>query len=582
MGEAVGYGRGVTANGGTAVLTPKVVSEITGRFFVPSYQRGYRWGPEEVRRLLDDIEASGDRPYYLQPIVVKKLGEDYWELVDGQQRLTTLYLILRYIRQLFPVAQVNYSLQYETRSGSADYLDRLAAEERQDNIDYFHIFEAHRTIADWVEGKPDKLLAAMNLYRALSEAGRVTVIWYESPPDVDGPGLFTRLNVGRIPLTDAELVKALVLARTRTRIPGREREVAAQWDAIEHDLRAPEAWAFISGKGEPDASHIGLLLDALAGTVPARDTPLYQTLETLRPEIEADPEGFWNRVVDLHSHIMGWYADREVYHHIGYLVSRGTTLQQILAIHEGATKTQFKEALVERIVDDLKLTPAELRELSYTSAKTGAVLLLMNVATMLRSTRSTERYSFQAHSQEHWSIEHIHAQQAETLNREEQWREWLRLHLEVLAVLPGVDPETLDGIRRDVPAPRAPQDDGGARGGLSRRLFSELQGRVREVFFSAGQEAVDDVDAIDNLALLAGRDNSALSNSLFQVKRQEILALDRAGAYLPVCTRNVFLKYYTESGAEQIYFWGPADRKGYATAMTEALGRYLLPEESND
>lgn len=567
--------------GETAILTPKVVSEISGRFLVPSYQRGYRWGPDEVRRLLDDIEASGDNPYYLQPIVVKKLGDDYWELVDGQQRLTTLYLILRHIRGMFPAALINYSLEYETRPTSATYLDLLDREAHQQNIDYFHMFEAHRTIAEWIEGKRDRLLAVMNLYRALSETGRVTIIWYEAPADVDGPGLFTRLNVGRIPLTDSELVKALVLATTRKRIPGREREVAAQWDSVERDLRAPEAWAFISGRGEPEASHIGLLLDALAGTLPGRDTPLYRTFEVLRPAIEADPEEFWNRVIDLHSHIMGWYDDREVYHHIGYLVSRGLPLEEILELHRGATKRGFKKALLDRIRGDLKLTASDLRELNYNSSKTSAVLLLMNIETVLRSAHSAERYSFKVHAGERWSIEHIHAQQAETLNREPQWREWLRLQLDALTVIPDVDPALVDEIRREVPAPKDPEDTTSGSSGLTRRLFEVLQQRVREAYGIAGQETVEDVDAIDNLALLAGRDNSALSNSLFEVKRQAIIALDRAGAYIPVCTRNVFLKYYTDAEAQQIHFWGPADRKGYADSMEEALERYLLPEEPN-
>lgn len=567
---------------GTAVLTPKVVSEISGRFLVPSYQRGYRWGPDEVRRLLQDVEAAGEDPYYLQPIVVKMIGDDHWELIDGQQRLTTLYLILRYIRELFPPAAINYTLEYETRPGSSEYLDRLDPELRFDNIDYFHMYEAHRTIADWMEDKKDKFLAAVEFYRALSGAARVTVIWYQAPDNIDGPALFTRLNVGRIPLTDAELVKALVLATTRQRIPGREREVAAQWDAIERDLRAPEAWAFISGKGRPEASHIGLLLDALAGTVTSREMPLYRTFEELRPQIQADPEGFWNRVVDLHAHIAGWYDDREIYHHIGYLVSQGTTLQELLAIHEGATKRQFKAALLNRIIDDLKLTASELRDLSYSDSKAGVVLLLMNIETVLQSPYSTERYSFHAHASLTWSIEHIHAQRAETLNREPQWREWLHSHLNALTAIPGVDPAEVDLIRRQVPEQTPPESGTVSGGGLTRRLFEDLQHDVLEAYRAAGQADADDIDAIDNLALLAGRDNSALSNSVFEVKRQAIISLDRAGAYIPMCTRNVFLKYYTAAAGQQVHFWGPADRQGYFEAMQTALDRYLLPEESHD
>jgi hypothetical protein len=96
-------------------------------FYVPAYQRGYRWGEAEVRRLLEDIWESRDRPYYLQPGVVKRYGDE-WELVDGQQRLTTLFLIFRYMkREGLQSSGADYSLRYETRPGSADYLEQLGS-----------------------------------------------------------------------------------------------------------------------------------------------------------------------------------------------------------------------------------------------------------------------------------------------------------------------------------------------------------------------------------------------------------------------------------------------------------------------
>src|SRR3954469_17361747 len=100
-----------------ADLRPMVVGKISGAFVVPGYQRGYRWGLEEVTRLLDDI-AESDGNYYLQPVVVKQL-HDAWELVDGQQRLTTLRLTLTHIRTYMPRTQVKYSLSYDTRKQSA-------------------------------------------------------------------------------------------------------------------------------------------------------------------------------------------------------------------------------------------------------------------------------------------------------------------------------------------------------------------------------------------------------------------------------------------------------------------------------
>jgi hypothetical protein len=86
--------------------------------------------------------------------------------------------------------------------------------------------------------------------------------------------------------------------------------------------------------------------------------------------------------------------------------------------------------------------------------------------------------------------------------------------------------------------------------------------------------------SISNLALLSSDDNSVLSNGVFEVKRQKILEIDRGGHYVPLCTRNVFLKYYTSADAQQVHFWGPKDREHYFDAIVSTLRKadYLKPE----
>ena len=92
------------------------------RSHVPAYQRGYRWGADEVDRLLSDIWASEGKPYYLQPIVVKAMRMAGLELIDGQQRLTTLYLIFNFMQtDGLESAGAGYTMEYETREGSQAY-----------------------------------------------------------------------------------------------------------------------------------------------------------------------------------------------------------------------------------------------------------------------------------------------------------------------------------------------------------------------------------------------------------------------------------------------------------------------------
>ena len=105
-----------------------------------------------MRRLLDDMHESGGEPYYLQPVVVKSRPDGKWELVDGQQRLTTLYLILKYMHdQGLQGTGPTFSLEYETRPSSAAYLESPDEARSQENIDFFHICEAYQCIDDWFE-----------------------------------------------------------------------------------------------------------------------------------------------------------------------------------------------------------------------------------------------------------------------------------------------------------------------------------------------------------------------------------------------------------------------------------------------
>ena len=73
-------------------------------FYIPSYQRGYKWGKYEIEALLNDIldysESKDGEFYCLQPLVVRRDSDErHWRVVDGQQRLFiscfNLYMIRR-------------------------------------------------------------------------------------------------------------------------------------------------------------------------------------------------------------------------------------------------------------------------------------------------------------------------------------------------------------------------------------------------------------------------------------------------------------------------------------------------------
>jgi uncharacterized protein with ParB-like and HNH nuclease domain len=144
-----GYGAGtvygedqIDMSDATICLKP-VNDLLTERFFVPSYQRGYRWTQRQVDDLLDDLweflencEAK-ESFYCLQPIVVKKRDDGSWELVDGQQRLTTIFLILTCLKLFLDgLGKSRFGLTFQTRPESEAFLQNIDKTKQRDNIDY--------------------------------------------------------------------------------------------------------------------------------------------------------------------------------------------------------------------------------------------------------------------------------------------------------------------------------------------------------------------------------------------------------------------------------------------------------------
>lgn len=581
----------------SAELMRKLVisDELSGEFFIPSYQRGYRWGVTEVVNLLDDINndvisAPASRSYYLQPIVVMwREAEGNWELIDGQQRLTTLYLIVKYLRDSnwLPRAKVNYSLTYETRENSREYLGTLDPSLRHSNIDFHYIYSAYEAIETWFEKQPDSEGAAINVRKALAES--VYLIWYEAPEGTDNSELFRRLNVGRIPLTDAELIKALVLSKIGASGSRSERQdqVAVQWDNFERELRDPELWAFITGSNTEWPTHIDLVFRAMAGSTDGKEQHRYWVFEELRPRIENSAADFWRDVVRMHGLITGWFHDRTLYHLIGFLIATGGRyeFERLVELADGRTNKSFRQALIDRIRGRVGDTRSGLDELNYEKHRDECqrLLLLMNVATVLGpidgnmvASDDGLRFSFYAHARGSWSVEHIHAQNAAPLTRAEQWKTWLQLHRRGIDALPARTNEENADLLARIDSVIESID---AREEKLEGRFRKLEDEILAAFAANGDPVIgDDVHLLPNLALLDRGHNSALGNSVFEVKRQEILRLDRAGSYIPPCTRNIFLKYYTDDADQQIHMWGPQDREAYYDVMRTVLAPYLVPE----
>ncbi|SHJ37684.1 DUF262 domain-containing protein [Hespellia stercorisuis] len=553
------------------ILDTKLVGEVTGEFFVPSYQRGYRWGKDEVTRLLEDVYTNGNKNYCLQPVVIRRDG-DRFELIDGQQRLTTLFILLQYIKREFkPRIALKYKLSYKTREKSADYLDHIDEALADSNIDFYHIYGAYKAIDNWFNAQTDSVVVADDIYGYLVKY--VKIIWYEVGENEDAISLFTRLNIGKIPLTSAELVKAMFLSHDSADNMDREKqeEISLQWDNMEKELHNDSLWYFLTNSTKNQyQTRIDLVLDLIAGKQENTREKYYTFFRFDEMQKEQSLDEIWRKIQQTFLILKDWFENHELYHKIGYLIASGMTLHQIFELSENKTKDAFNALLDDYIKSSIHIS-GNYSELSYEKPldykKISTLLLLFNVESVRQNGEHTQwfpfdKFKYSKGSKVSWSLEHIHAQQSEGMRTQEVWKEWLKLHIPSVEAVSDKQDELIQSMQNAIDNAK-----------LERAEFDNLQQKVISLLSVSGN--TEYLHSIANLALLDISDNAALNNATFDVKRNVIVEMDKKGQYIPFCTKMVFLKYYTPSAENQLHFWGQADRVAYVQAINTVLADYL-------
>jgi len=208
---------------------------------------------------------------------------------------------------------------------------------------------------------------------------------------------------------------------------------------------------------------------------------------------------------------------------------------------------------------------------------------LFNVESIRINASISEFYPFRFHKSINWSLEHIHAQNSEGLdrNKRDQWLSWLDSHRDLLIEIAteekNISEEKLNFISL------IDEIDSLERNKLTWERFANLSDRITRHFTEVSDIARDEEHGISNLALIGQAQNASLNNSVFEVKRREIIKMDKEGKYIPICTRRVFLKYYnSKPSSEHYYFWSHEDRMNYLAEIKRVLGlnHYLLVANS--
>lgn len=710
------------------IIDIRNIRSLSGmNFLIPDYQRGYRWTRTQAKEMLEDFREfisagknsnqTTDGYYCLQPIVVKpRIWKDSndkeiegYEVIDGQQRLTTLFLLLTAIfckddrnRNDAPDFKM-FSISYQTRSDSKDFLENIGSNDSRNEkayecIDFYHINQVFETFVSELnsdnKGGFDRSLVLLILgeefvspneedddyecdeddeVRKIDRARNVRVIWYEIGLEekASAEDIFTRLNIGKIPLTNAELIKASFLKESNfgTFTATKEKELKAQqlgialqqnkiaeeWNDIEHKLQRDDFWYFLgaSNFGKEYETRIEFIFDLM--TEWNKESENYHTFNDFQTRIsnagkKKAAENVWKTVKDYFRELEYWYGDRILYHLIGFLIQCGDSIRDIMNLRfkkvvngNGESIVKLKkdefidvmEKTVKARMDDIK----DLDNISFRDQekdknklhKVTKVLLLFNVLSAIESERADIKFPFDKYKKESWDKEHIASQtdkdKQEVPNNNSDRVAWIDDMLYYFTGIRDKDAKDDSGkiikdeglksewviakveeyikseskaishlkdeIKREQRQTelnlcidllkakklsilsvkqRNALEQKDEYDNLLKKLFRETR-----VYFEEDRISDEDKDYIGNMALLNASINRSYGNAYFAIKRMHIRDKDSEGVFIPLTTKNVFMKYYSKR-VDNMLVWTNEDAADYRSAIKEKLSRFL-PEQ---
>ena len=361
------------------------VSELLdGRcFFIPSYQRGYRWTKTQVYDLCNDLLEYALKPnkdpkafYSLQPLIVRKVERklegnkrEVYEVIDGQQRLTTIYILYKFLMNYFKYGSKEelkqkqnvdlYHLYYETRPNDYEIIEKLGfkpiMQSDISDIDLAHVVNAYNYISLWLyNDKCDDPNCAENIFSMLAGAkykadsvaqkifkllnneqdttepeGNIQFIWYEIDASKDAIREFLSENKGKIKLTDTEKIRALFMQRkgSGTATDSVQLSIAKDWELIENTLHRNDFWSFISNDTKKEDGRIDLIFkyiydrDCKDKSYEGDDKLFryYYGLFNNRSDGNDTIIEEWDKVMEAYRMLQNWYRNPRIYNLVGLL-----------------------------------------------------------------------------------------------------------------------------------------------------------------------------------------------------------------------------------------------------------------------
>lgn len=567
----------------------KKINELKDyKFVIPAYQRGYKWRQKDVEYLITDISEislEDKSEYCLQPIVVAPTKKDNeYILVDGQQRLTTIWLIRNWakynafnnkntVENLIKLN--NFEINYDTRIDSNNFLSAIENNKKisdKNTCDTHYFKEALKTITI----NKDSL---SNFFINLEK--NVRIIWYVIDAK-EGPAHFERLNNAKISLTNAELVKAWLFTNTDK---FHKERIACEWDEIEYTLQNDDLFSFITSQNSiynKDYNRIELLIDLLAETKKSdREKDEFFTFNKI-VKMEGSIEEKWLSIQKIFNRLLTWYQDKFLFNLIGYLieVKGDNKLINIWKNCNNKPINEFKDDIRKEIID---LIPPDnkIKNMVYGDTQTKNILLLFNILSLMsikdKSTPTEYKYSFNdkfhfdLYKKENWDKEHVHATASQALQKKEEWIQWLKdldkkeveeklkkneKAYDIDEILAYIDAANEKNALDEI------ENNKGKFKDFTKEKFEAIYTSVVVSLEGDMEETELKQNSIGNLVLLNAFINrsEAYKVAPFSTKRRIIMEKVKSGSFVPLGTQNVFMKVYTPNPGH-FYKW--EKNKGY-------------------
>jgi len=560
-------------------------------YHIPAYQRGYKWGSDAngaVSILLTDLwsafgayKLQERKEYYLQYITVKKSqieGNTHvkpsLEVIDGQQRLTTLSIFLSVLSALLDKENISAGkLDYAIRENffsehiyeKEDLLKliskswtELAANSDFNKQDIFYLFSATCKAHRFFKEKSQEEQTAFYLYLLKN----VKLIVNSVEVHVSSETGFKNLNTNKVVLTEAELIKGLFitkLGRKHQLTPNASYQeilevrikLGRHWDEISRWANQPQinTFFFNGTEGMKQLLHLAALCledgtNQLGTASQKNDYRLFTFYHSYSDLLKA-----WETIRDFQATLDDWYNDDQIYNLMGFCrFAEGgdyNTLEFLKKCHLFKKKSQLENYLMIKKRSLLPSLP--ITELIYGqhNEEINDALLALSVFPEGRQTR----FDFHDFITQSWSLEHIFPQSPEGKNAvlNEEQKKTIR---DMLG--DSISPEVDEVLKKDK---RTPEE--------------------MEVYYKALRRHNSPLNSIGNLCLLTRSNNSSNGCSFFKEKRNNVLKFIQQGSFVPKHTFDVFSKMIPEMDIENLYVWSDTDMRTHTNYIAKTLSNQL-------